>query len=121
MLRTYILLAGLLVLILLVIIQVLWIRHRQVSTDYHDFPLHVYCGSDQTRPILEAVESCGCRLIYWRVTDDIPLDEAPPGSTLAVLLNVDAQGDEARFTELLTRIAELPGVLSVGEGETLPA
>ena len=118
--RAIILIGALAVLLILVILQILWIRKQQ-HTDYHDFPLHVFCSTNVIEDVLQTVEETGCKVIFYRVTEDIPLDEAPAGSTLAILLNVDAEGEETRFTRLLRDLARLPGVLSVGEGETLPA
>ena len=106
-------------LLLLLYPESLWLRKRQVYTDYHDMLLHVYCDSEILGAVLHKVEDSGCTIISCSITEEVPIHKAVQGCSLAVLLNIDTEGRPERFPGLLHDIANLPSVHSAGEGKPI--
>ncbi|MBR1757809.1 MAG: hypothetical protein IJ744_03670 [Lachnospiraceae bacterium] len=113
--------AMLALLFLAVFLQIVWLRRRQLITNYHDAPLQIACASDLTEEIINEIVVHDCDVLYLRVSEEVPLPDVPAGCTHVIVLNVDARGDQNRYCKLLAAIASLPKVLAVQEFENLPA
>ena len=74
--RAMILIGALAVLLILVILQILWIRRNHQHTDYHDFPLHVFCSTNVIEDVQQTVEETGCKVIVVTMGPP-PADDRP--------------------------------------------